>query len=45
MIARNFFVICMLVAVFAVLFSNLVNSRHKYDGVGAIRLDESFRLR
>lgn len=43
MIARNFFIVCMVVSVFGVLFSNLVNNHHKYGGV--TRLDENFRLR
>lgn len=43
MIARNFFIVCTVVAVFAVLFSNLVNNQHEYGGL--TRLDENFRLR
>jgi hypothetical protein len=42
MIARNFCIACAVVAVFAVLFSNLVNNQHKYGGV--TRLDANFRL-
>ncbi|MBB5753041.1 hypothetical protein [Prosthecomicrobium pneumaticum] len=43
MIARNFIMVCTVVAVFAVLISNLVNNHHKYGGV--TRLDENSRLR
>lgn len=43
MIARNFFIVCTVAAVFAVLFSNLVNNQHKYGMV--IRLDQNLRLR
>ncbi|WP_279626337.1 hypothetical protein [Stappia indica] len=41
MIARNFLVVCMLVAVFVVLFSSHVNNQHRYGVV--TRLDESYR--
>ena len=42
MIARNFILVCTVVAVFAILFSNLVNNQHRHGGV--THLDESFRL-
>lgn len=45
MIARNFFIVCMVVAVFGVLLANLVNNHHKHGDVGITRLNESFRLR
>ncbi len=45
MIARNFLIVCTVVAVFGVLFSNLVNNHHKYGDLDVLRLDESSRPR
>lgn len=42
MLARNFIIVCTVVAVFAILFSKLVNNQHRYAGV--TRLDENFWL-
>lgn len=42
MIARNFILVCTIVVVFAIVFFNLVNNRHRYGEV--TRFDERFRL-
>ncbi|WP_280940509.1 hypothetical protein [Aurantimonas sp. 22II-16-19i] len=43
MIVRNFFILCIVVGVFAVLFSNLVIYQQKHHDIS--RFDEPFWLR
>lgn len=43
MIFRNFFVVCIICGVFAVLFSNLVNFLYRHEDTS--RFDEIFWLR
>lgn len=42
MVVRNFFILCVVIGVFAVLFAKLVNYQHQNDS--SARFDEQFWL-